>query len=59
MILKLTKGNRVLDEKMKSQIFGGDCASQCADDCASDTQIQSNQNGDAEGKKIGKGFSTY
>jgi hypothetical protein len=53
MLRKLTNGTRVLDEKMKKQIFGGaSCANQCKDDCNNDEQIRKALDGDAEGKKV-------
>jgi len=52
MLVKLTSV-KVLDNKMKRQIFGGDCTDQCKDDCANDAQIQASAGGDASGKKLG------
>lgn len=52
MLVKLTSV-KVLDNKMKRQIFGGDCTDQCKDDCANDAQIQASAGGDVSGKKLG------
>ena len=53
MLVKLTNGSKVLDEKMKRHIYGGaDCSAQCYDDCGSDKDVQKTLDGDAEGKKI-------
>ena len=55
MLKKLTNV-RVLDEKMKRHVLGGlgdDCKQQCYEDCGLDHTVRKNQDGNAEGKKIG------
>jgi hypothetical protein len=54
MLTKLTEEGRVLDNNMKRKILGGaSCDSQCDNDCGYDSVIRKDQNGDAEGKKLG------
>lgn len=61
MILKLTNGNRIIDDRMKSQIFGGaDCSAQCLEDCGGEESVRTDpsQDGDSDGKKLNTSFFT-